>query len=220
MSQAPAAPRGRRRTSGPQRIAVPLHGSLGCSRILQGRVEDIDFESRKVRVACGEELSLPYDRLVLATGSATREVATPRLSEFAFGLKTLAEGQFIHDHVLQQLQLADATTDPEVRRARLTFLVVGAGYTGTETAAQLQRMTQKQLSSFPRLSASDLRWLLVDLSPTILPELGPRLGRYTLRLLRRRGMDIRLGTTVTAMRPGAAELIARFSRPVRRTASW
>jgi NADH dehydrogenase len=56
----------------PQRIAVPLHGSLGCSRILQGRVEDVDFESRKVRVACGEELSLPYDRLVLATGSVTR----------------------------------------------------------------------------------------------------------------------------------------------------
>jgi NADH:ubiquinone reductase (H+-translocating) len=190
----------------PQRIAVPLHGSLGCSRILQGRVEGVDFESRKVRVACGEELSLPYDRLVLATGSVTREVATPGLSEFAFGLKTLAEGQFIHDHVLQQLQLADATTDPEVRRARLTFLVVGAGYTGTETAAQLQRMTQKQLSSFPRLSASDLRWLLVDLSPAILPELGPRLGRYTLRLLRRRGMDIRLGTTVTAMRPGEVKL--------------
>ncbi|MBE1603996.1 NADH dehydrogenase FAD-containing subunit [Actinopolymorpha pittospori] len=108
--------------------------------------------------------------------------------------------------MLQQLQLADTTTDPEVRRARLTFLVVGAGYAGTETAAQLQRMTHKQLASFPRLSANDLRWLLVDLSPTVLPELGPRLGRYTLRLLRRRGMDIRLGTTVTAMRPGEVEL--------------
>jgi len=201
----------------PQRIAVPLHGSLGCSRILQGRVEDVDFESRKVRVACGEELSLPYDRLVLATGSVTREVATPGLSEFAFGLKTLAEGQFIHDHVLQQLQLADATTDLEVRRARLTFLVVGAGYTGTETAAQLQRMTQKQLSSFPRLSASDLRWLLVDLSPNVLPELGPRLGQYALRLLRRRGMDIRLGTTVTAMRPGEVELSDGTVLPCRTT---
>jgi NADH:ubiquinone reductase (H+-translocating) len=203
----------------PQRIAVPLHGSLGCSRILQGRVEDVDFESRKVRVACAEELSLPYDRLVLATGSVTREVATPGLNEFAFGLKTLAEGQFIHDHVLQQLQLADAATDPEERRARLTFLVVGAGYTGTETAAQLQRMTQKQLSSFPRLSASDLRWLLVDLSPTVLPELGPRLGRYALRLLGRRGMDIRLGTTVTAMRPGEVELSDGTVLPCR-TVLW
>ncbi|HEX6519304.1 MAG TPA: FAD-dependent oxidoreductase [Streptosporangiaceae bacterium] len=205
----------------PQRIAVPLHGSLGCSRILQGRVEAVDFESRKVRVrvASGEEVSLPYDRLVLAVGSVTREVATPGLSEFAFGLKTLAEGQFIHDHVLQQLELADATTDPEARRARLTFLVVGAGYTGTETAAQLQRMTQKQLSSFPSLSASDLRWLLVDRSPTILPELGPRLGRYTLRLLRRRGMDIRLGTTVTAMRPGEVELSDGTVLPCR-TALW
>lgn len=190
----------------PQRIAVPLHGSLGCSRILQGRVEDIDFESRTVRVACDQELTLPYDRLVLTTGSVTREAAAPGLSEFAFGLKTLAEGQFIHDHVLRQLQLADAATDPGARRARLTFLVVGAGYTGTETAAQLQRMTQKLLPGFPRLSAGDLRWLLVDLRPSVLPELGPRLGRYALRLLRRRGMDIRLGTTVTAMGPGEVTL--------------
>jgi NADH:quinone reductase (non-electrogenic) len=203
----------------PQRIAVPLHGPLGCSRILQGRVEDVDFERRTVRVACGGELSLPYDRLVLATGSVTREAAAPGLGECAFGLKTLAEAQVIHDHVLRQLQLADATADPEVRRARLTFLVVGAGYTGTETAAQLQRMTQKQLSGFPGLSAGDLRWLLVDLSPAILPELGPRLGRYALRLLRRRGMDIRLGTTVTAMRPGEAELSDGTVLPCR-TVLW
>ena len=190
----------------PRRIAVPLHGSLRCSHILQGRVEDIDFVNRSVRVDCGEQLSLSYDRLVLATGSVTRELPTPGLSKFGLGLKTLAEGQFIHDHVLQQLQFAAATTDPAVRRGRLTFVVVGAGYAGTETAAQLQRMTQKQLASFPRLSVDELRWLLVDLSPVVLPELGPRLGHYALRLLRRRGMDIRLGTTVTAMRPGEVKL--------------
>lgn len=190
----------------PRRIAVPLHGSMRRSRILQGRVEDIDFDSRIVSVDCGEKLSLPYDRLVLATGSVTRELPTPGLAKSGLGLKTLAEGQYIHDHVLHQLQLADASEDPAIRRARLTFVVVGAGYAGTETAAQLQRMTQKQLASFPRLSAGDLRWLLVDLSPTVLPELGPRLGRYALKLLRRRGMDIRLGTTVTAIHPGKVEL--------------
>jgi NADH:quinone reductase (non-electrogenic) len=190
----------------PRRIAVPLHGSLRCSRILQGRVEDIDFENRSVRVAGGEQMSLSYDRLVLATGSVTRELPTPGLSKTGLGLKTLAEGQFVHDHVLQQMQLADTTTDPALRRGRLTFVVVGAGYAGTETAAQLQRMTQKLLASFPRLSAEDLRWVLVDLNTMVLPELGPRLGRYALRLLRRRGMDIRLGTTVTAMRPGEVKL--------------
>src|SRR4051812_29363228 len=109
----------------PQRIAVPLHGSLRCSRILQGRVEDVDFDNRTVRVACGDEMSLSYDRLVLATGSITRELPTPGLSMFGYGLKTLAEGQFIHDHVLRQLQLADTTTDPALRQARLTFMVVG-----------------------------------------------------------------------------------------------
>jgi NADH dehydrogenase len=140
-----------------------------------------------------------WDRLALTTGSVTRTLPTPGVDAHALGLKTLVEAQYVHDHVLRQLELADSTDDPAERRARLTFLVVGAGYTGTETAAQLQHMTANQLDRFPRLSAGELRWILVDLAPAILPELGPRLGRAAMHLIRARGMEVRLGTTVTAM---------------------
>lgn len=74
--------------------------------------------------------------------------------------------------MLQQLQLADATTDPEVRRARLTFLVVGAGYTGTETAAQLQRMTQKQLSDGTVLPCRTVLWTAGVTPPPIVAHLS------------------------------------------------
>jgi NADH:ubiquinone reductase (H+-translocating) len=184
-----------------RRIAVPLHAVLRRTRTLQGVVETVDFDGRSVSVSCGPggPLVLPWDRLVLTVGSVTRTFPTPGVAEHAHGLKTLAEAVFLHDHVLRQLEFADATPDPEERRARLTFVAVGAGYAGTETAAQLQRATQIQLGRFPRLARSDLRWVLVDLAEAVLPELGPRLGRAALSVIRSRGMEVRLGTTVSAM---------------------
>jgi NADH dehydrogenase len=152
-------------------------------------------------VDCGsaEPLQLPWDRLVLTTGSVTRALPIPGVARHAFGLKTLLEAQELHGHVLRQLEAADATTDAAERRARLTFVTVGAGYTGTETAAQMQRMTSNLLSQFPRLSSQDLSWHLVDIAERILPELGARLGRAGLAVIRSRGMQVRLGTTVTSM---------------------
>ena len=185
----------------PRRIAVPLRAVLRRARILQGVVDHVDAESRTLRVNCGtaEPLVLPWDRLVLTTGSVTRALPIPGVARYAFGLKTVLEAQDLHDHVLRQLEAADATDDPAERRARLTFVAVGAGYTGTETAAQLQRMTMTQLPQFPRLSPQDVSWHLVDLSEMILPELGARLGRWALRVLEARGMQFRLGTTVDRM---------------------
>ncbi|MCU1668727.1 MAG: FAD-dependent pyridine nucleotide-disulfide oxidoreductase [Blastococcus sp.] len=185
----------------PRRIAVPLHTRLRRTRIVQARVEDVDFDQRTLEVVAdhGPIGPVSWDRLALTTGSITRTLPTPGVDTYALGLKTLVEAQYLHDHVLRQLELADSTPDPIERRARLTFVVVGAGYTGTETAAQLQRMTMTQLDRFPRLRPDDLRWLLVDLAPAILPELGTRLGRAAMRVIRERGMETRLGTTVTAI---------------------
>ena len=147
-----------------------------------------------------------WDRLALTTGSVTRTLPTPGVDNHALGLKTLVEAQFVHDHVLRQLELADSTANPDERRARLTFVVVGAGYAGTETAAQLQRATVTQLDRFPRLSRDELRWVLLDLAPSVLPELGPRLGRAALAVIRGRGMEVRLGTTVSSIGEGRVTL--------------
>ena len=185
----------------PRRIAVPLRAVLRRARILQGFVEDVDAEARTLRVDCrtAEPVLVPWDRLLLTTGSVTRALPIPGVAQHAFGLKTVNEAQQLHDHVLRQLEAADATDDPAERRARLTFVAVGAGYTGTETAAQLQRMTASQLPRFPRLEPQHLSWYLVDLSEQILPELGPRLGAAALRVIHDRGMHVRLGTTVTRL---------------------
>ena len=192
----------------PRRIAVPLHSRLQRTRLVQATVADVDFEGRTLDVVAGSGPVEPvrWDRLALTTGSVTRTLPTPGVDNHALGLKTLVEAQFVHDHVLRQLELADSTANPDERRARSTFVVVGAGYAGTETAAQLQRATVTQLDRFPRVSRDGLRWVLLDLAPAVLPELGPRLGRAALAVIRGRGMEVRLGTTVTAIGEGRVRL--------------
>ena len=189
-------------------IAVPLHGALRRTRILQGIVDAVDLHARTVTAQCGldEPAVIPWDRLVLTLGSVTRTFPVPGLAEHGLGLKTLVEADYIHDHVLRQLEIAAATTDPAVRRARLTFVVVGAGYAGTETAAQLHRMTLAQLGRFPSLSRDDVSWVVLDVAGSVLPELGPRLGRLALSVLRKRGLQVRLGASVTEITTGSVTL--------------
>lgn len=204
----------------PRRLAVPLHAGLTRARVVQATVRDVDFDRRTLRfVADGAEQELGWDRLALTTGSITRTFPTPGLETHALGLKNLVEAEFVHEHVLRQLELADSTDDPEERRARLTFVVVGAGYAGTETAAQLHWMTITQLDRFPRLSRDQLRWVLLDLAPAVLPEMGQRLSAAALDVVRRRGMDVRLETTVTALDDDGVTL-SDGSRLPARTVLW
>jgi NADH dehydrogenase len=204
----------------PRRIAVPLHARLKRTRLVQATVEEVDFDRRRLRFTteCGEQ-ELGWDRLALTTGSITRTFPTPGLEKHAFGVKNLLEAEFVHEHVLRQLELADSTLDPEERRARLTFVAVGAGYAGTETAAQLQWMTIAQLDRFPRLSRDQLHWVLLDIAPAVLPEMGPRLSAAALEVVRRRGMDVRLETTVTELDDDGVTLSDGTRLPAR-TVLW
>ena len=180
-------------------IAVPLHGALKRTRIILGDTTSVDLEARTctLRSPNAPERVLGWDRLVLAPGGVTRSFPIPGLAERARGLKSLGEALYLRDHVLRQLELADASDDPDERRARCTFVVVGAGYVGTEFTAQMQHFTRKALGSYPSLEPKDLRWMLLDRSPRVLPELGERLGGAALGLLGRRGVEIRLQTSIT-----------------------
>jgi NADH dehydrogenase len=122
--------------------------------------------------------------------------------EHARGLKTLVEAVYLRDHLLEQLDLADAQPDTEEGRAAraemLTVVAVGAGYTGTEFVAQAQRWLTRIERRWDRTRARDVRWVLVDVAPAVLPELGPELGEHALRVLRDRGVDVRLSTSVAS----------------------
>jgi NADH:ubiquinone reductase (H+-translocating) len=182
----------------PRHIAVSLSATLRRTRFVPGHVIGVDLPKRAITVAGpdGQRRELGWDRLVLACGSVSRTLPLPGILEQAKGFKNIAEALYLRDHVLGQLELANASDDPAQRQARCTFVVVGAGYSGTEVAAQGQLFTHAARRHFPGIRPDELRWLLVDQASVILPELGRRLGDAALRILRRRGLDVRLNTTI------------------------
>lgn len=188
----------------PQSIAVSLRRSKKYrTRIIPGGAIGVDLKSKVcvIRTITDEIVNEPYDYIVLAPGSITRTFDIPGLTDHAFGMKTLAEAAYIRDHVISQLDLADASQDPVERASRLQFVVVGGGYAGTETAACLQRLTHAAVKRYPRLDSGLIKWHLIDIAPKLMPELGDKLGSSAQEILRRRGIEISLGTSIAKAGP-------------------
>jgi len=181
----------------PRTVAVPLTSSRGVRPVL-GAVTDIDTGDRQLTVSDpeGNRRTLGYDQLVVALGSVNKLLPIPGVADYAHGFRSLAEALYLRDHLLRQIALADLTDDQAERDARCTFMVVGAGYTGTEVAASGQLFTEIAARRRAGLAGQRLRWLLIDLAPRIMPELGPRLSASATKVLSARGVDIRTGTSV------------------------
>jgi NADH:ubiquinone reductase (H+-translocating) len=208
MTFTPLLPEAAAGTLQPRHVGVPLRRVLKHTRVVVGETLAVDVEARTatLRPLEGPDRVFEWDRIVLAPGSISRLFPIPGLKEYAYGFKTLSEAIFIRNHVLRMLELADASDDIAERQARCTFVVVGAGYAGTELIAELQAMVHRSLENFPRIGRGDLRWVLVDVAKTVLPELGQDLGERALKILRKRGIEIRLGTSVEEVGPDFVKL--------------
>jgi len=209
----------------PRHVAVPLHGHLKWTRVVPGYAVGVDLEARTLTVALpddparGTGREVGWDRLVLAPGSVTRTFSIPGLEENARGFKTIAEALYLRDHILKQFDFADACDDEAERRAHLTFVMVGAGYAGTEFATQAQLFARKAVRNYPSLRPEEMRWLVVDIAPRVLPELGEHLGEVSLRLLSERGIEIRLGISIESATEEGVTLSDRTFVPTR-TLVW
>jgi NADH dehydrogenase len=182
----------------PRRVTVPLTGTLPGVRLVLGQAGGIDVDARTVSYTGpeGKQGTLSYHRLVLAAGSVNKLLPIPGVAENAHGFRGIPEALHLRDHVIRQVELADAAEDPAERAARLTFAVVGAGYTGTEVVAQIQLLTQDVLSRHPRLAGVRPRWLLLDTADHVLPGMDERLAATAERVLRERGIEVDMGTSV------------------------
>ncbi|MEU9885890.1 NAD(P)/FAD-dependent oxidoreductase [Sphaerisporangium sp. NPDC051011] len=180
----------------PRHVVVSLRRVLPSCEVLSGRVENVHLGSRTARFqpAAGPARHLEYDYLVFAPGSISRTLPIPGLAQCGIGFKTLEEAIHLRNRVLAQLDLAVSTTDERVRRRALTFLFVGGGYAGVEALAELEDMAADACRYFPGVARRDMRWTLVEATGRILPEVGPEMARWTAQQLRRRGIEVRLGT--------------------------
>ncbi|MDX6433325.1 MAG: hypothetical protein QOE54_5691 [Streptosporangiaceae bacterium] len=181
----------------PRHVVAPLRRVLDRVTILNGRAVRIDHEQRKVRVrlAGGDAYrDLSYDMVVVAAGSISKTLPIPGLAECGIGFKTVAEAIYLRNHVLARLDIAASNEDEKIRRRALTFVFVGGGYAGVEALAELEDMARDAIRYYPGVQAGDMRWVLVEASGRILPEVGQDMGAWTVEALRKRGIEVRLET--------------------------
>jgi NADH:ubiquinone reductase (H+-translocating) len=186
-------------------VVVPLREMCPHAEVIRGRAVALDEERQTVRVETEVgEVDVEYERLVVALGAVPRELPIPGLAEHTLQFKVLGDAIHLRNHVLRQIDLAEA--DPENAERHLTFVFVGAGYAGVEALAELTELVQEAVGHYPKLADVPTRWLLVDAGAKILAEVPDSLSHYTASLLEKRGVDIRLETTVESVEADAVTL--------------
>ena len=211
----PLLPEAASGTLEPRHTVVPLRAMCPNADLLLGSLSAVDLEARTATVEtdAGQQL-VHWDELVLALGAVPRAVPAGALS-----FKSLPEAIHLRNHVLRELEAADAELDDAARRERLTFVFVGAGYAGVEALAELSDLTDDALRYYPGLRDVPRRWVLVDAAPKILPEIPSRLGEYAARELEARGVEIHVGTTLESSTDREA-VLADGTRIPTRTLVW
>jgi NADH dehydrogenase len=201
----------------PRHICVSLPRRLRRMRFVLGTVLGVDTADKVVTWESPEGGSghVGYDRLILTAGSVNKLLPVPGIADYAHGFRSIAEAIYLRDNITRQLELAAVAADAAERAARCTFVVVGAGYTGTEVAAAGQQLTTRLAQTLPGLAGQPIRWLLLDTAPRLLPELDPRLSRTAERVLRRRGVEVRTGQSVAEALDGQVQLSTGEKVPTR-----
>ncbi|WP_041783610.1 NAD(P)/FAD-dependent oxidoreductase [Mycolicibacterium chubuense] len=201
-------------------VTIPLANALRGVQHVRGRVESVDFDGHTLCYTDPEDRSrrLTWDRLVLTPGSVTRLFDIPGLATYARGLKSPAEALYLRDHVLEQFELAAIDDDRQRIAARRTVVIVGASYSGTELAAQLRALADAAADQMG-FDAGAVRFLLLDMADQVMPEVGEKLGSAAMQVLRERGIDVRLGTTLKEVHADHV-ILSDDSRVDTHTVAW
>lgn len=188
----------------PRHVVVNLRRLLRRCEFINGSVTAISQADKQISYlsAADEKQTIDYDLLVVALGGVSRTLPIPGLADYGIGIKSVGEAAWLRNHVLSRLDVAASTSDPEIRRRMLTFVVVGGGYAGIETLAELEDLSRVAARDYPELRDERLRWVLVEATDRILPEVGPKLGKRTVAMLQERGIDMRLETRLESAADG------------------
>ena len=188
---------------------VPLRQLLRRVQVRQAEVRGIDFEMKTVIVVQGSRLTpieLKYDELVIALGTSVDLKRFPGLREHALTMKNLADAHRLRNHVIGCLETADVTTEPDVKQQLLTFVVVGAGFSGVETVAEVRELIRHALKYYLNIRPDEVRVYLIEYADRILPTFPADLAEYATRRLRINGIQVLTGVGTKSATGTSVEL--------------
>ncbi len=183
----------------PELIAYPLRTILRSkrrTRFLQAEVQEINTTRQLIKT---ENAIIPYDYLVLATGSQAEFLQISGAAQHTFPLRTLSQAIALRNHILQRFEQAIHESDLQRRQQLLTIVIVGGGATGVEVAGTLVELKKALRRDYPELDWRELQIILVQSGDNLLTDLPQRLGDYTTKKLRRLGVKVHFHTRVSSV---------------------
>jgi NADH:quinone reductase (non-electrogenic) len=199
-------------------VITPIRRLCPSTNLYTRTIESIDLQHRSVQSTAGfgsRQHHLHFDHLVVALGTVTSFAGQPGLAEYALPFKYLGDALALRNRLIHTLEEADIEQDPSVRRALLTFVVAGGGFSGVEAVAELNDFVRVAARSFRRVRPEEIRVVLLHAGGLILPELPKSLAEFAQSLLTKRGVEIRLNTRLagatadTALLEGGGRLETR-----------
>ncbi len=190
-------------------VVNPLREFCRGVTVLQGRIDRIDWEQRALELDGGRftrDHRVDFDQLAITLGSVTDLSRVPGMPEYGRPLKNVADALRIRAAVINRMEEANLVEDEMLRRRLLTFVVVGGGYTGVETAGQIFDLIREVQPFYSRTCREELRVILVHSRDALLNDIGSELGNYACDALKARGIEIRLNAKVVEVTASRAIL--------------
>jgi NADH:ubiquinone reductase (H+-translocating) len=184
----------------PDGAATPLRQMLPRVACRTEHVQRVDLRNSQIEFDDGSGVlsRMPYDHVVIACGSESDLNIVPGMAEHAFGFKVIRDAVDLRQHVVRRMEQAEAATDPEQRRWNLSFIVVGAGFSGVEVAGEVNELVRRSTRFYQNFRKEDVTVSLVHTRDAILPEVARSLGEFARKKMEKAGIDVILNTRAVA----------------------
>ena len=194
-------------------IVLPIRTLCEKAIFYESSVKNIDPHGKIVTLMGTSEkrgISLHYDYLVIALGSQTNFFGMSDVEENAYTMKTLNDAVMLRNRVIDMLEQAENEINPILRKSLLTFVIVGGGFAGIETAGEIMDFLVDARKHYPKIQKQDIQVIVLEALPSILPGFSEKLAKFANEKLIERGIDIRLKTAVTSF-DGTEVIVKKLS---------
>ena len=182
-------------------IVMPIRAICHKTKFYEGKVKNVDPFGKLVTLwGTGEKrgISIHYDYLVVALGSETNFFGMADVEKNAYTMKTLNDAVMLRNRIIDMLEQAENETDPILRKSLLTFVIVGGGFAGIETAGELMDLLLDARKHYSTIHKEDIKVIVLEALPMILPGFNEKLAKFAQQKMIERGIDIKLKTAVTS----------------------